>query len=201
MSFRLIKGVSIPESVQLSQLEKGVGRCVPEGPLLPPSHTRVRVLSGQSGGGCSHSRGSREWRRKRERRERDRAKSGRGPGAASPWAGLGQVLGASAAGGGGEERGLHPVFAALSLPSVPPLSVPCPHTPRLPVALSNLGRKRFQKAQVWARSPRRTSNGFRFRLTYCCAPVVYGGHCGDLESRGSLGSLRKEGEISACPEG
>lgn len=105
-----------------------------------------------------------------------------------------------------EKRGdytlsLHPLLSPPSNPCHLISSLPLTLTPRLPVALSNLGRKRFQKAQVWARSPRRTSKGLRFRLTYCCAPVVYGGHCGVLESRGSLGSLWKEGEISACPEG
>lgn len=79
----------------------------------------------------------------------------------------------------------------------PTLPNPLPAGPCIPVALSNLGRKPFQKAQVWARSPRLTSRGRRFRLTYCCAPPVYGGHFGALGSPGSLGSLREEGHDSA----
>lgn len=100
---------------------------------------------------------------------------------------------------GGEERGYtRPAPNPLSLFLHAPLrprpraAQPLPVGPGVPVALSSLGRKRFQKAQAWARSPRRTSSGRRFRLTYCCAPAVYGGHCGALGSRGSLGSLRKE---------
>lgn len=101
----------------------------------------------------------------------------------------------------GRREGLYPASFhspfSLRAPFPTPQSSPCPAGPCVPVALSNLGRKPFQKAQAWARSPRLTSSGRRFRLTYCCAPPVYGGHCGALGSWGSLGSLRKERESSA----
>lgn len=109
------------------------------------------------------------------------------------------MLGASEA--GGEKRGVTP--RRLPLPSHSPRPISSPFAQLLPaglyvpVALSNLGRKPFQKAQAWARSPRRTSSGRRLRLTYCCATPVYGGHCGALGSRGSLGSLCKKREGSA----
>lgn len=97
----------------------------------------------------------------------------------------------------GRREGLYPdgfhSLLFLSLPHFSPtLSNPLPAGPCIPVALSNLGRKPFQKAQAWARSPRLTSSGRRFRLTYCCAAPVYGGHFGALRSPGSLGSLQEE---------
>lgn len=71
----------------------------------------------------------------------------------------------------GRREGLHPARShsplSLHAPFLPSSAQPQPSGPCLPVALSNLGRKRFQKAQAWARSPRRTSSGLRFRLTYC----------------------------------
>lgn len=109
------------------------------------------------------------------------------------------MLGASEA--GGEKRGVIPGWLPLPSLSLPHFSPTLPNSlpagPCIPVALSNLGRKPFQKAQAWARSPRLTSSGRRFRLTYCCAPPVYGGHFGALGSPGSLGSLREEGDDSA----
>lgn len=63
----------------------------------------------------------------------DRDKSGPGLGAASPWAGLGQVQGASVAEGGGEERDYTLCFAPLLSPLLPTLAalcIPCSPTPR-----------------------------------------------------------------------
>lgn len=106
-----------------SPLEKGVGRCIPERGLFFSSQPHTKVSSEARGGrDCSHSHGSREWRRKSKRRRRDRDKSGLGLGAASPWAGLGQVQGASVARGGGEERDYTLSFCT---PFVSPPSNPC----------------------------------------------------------------------------
>lgn len=177
---------------------------IPEWGPSPLSDHSLEEGPPEAGGGGwvsgrGHNRRSRErWRKRRRRRGRGRP--GLGLGAASPWAGPEQVLGAFEAGGGRRE-GLHPAGSHSPLsfraPFLPSSAQPLSAGPCIPVALSNLGRKRFQKAQAWARSPRRTSSGRRFRLTYCCAPAVYGGHCGTLGSRGSLGSLRKEREGSA----
>lgn len=69
---------------------------------------------------------------KRRKRRRGRGRPGLGLGAASPWAGPGQLLGASEA--GGEKRGvIHPAgfHCPLSLraPLLPPLLSPCPLVP------------------------------------------------------------------------
>lgn len=117
-------------------LEKGVGRCIPERGLFFSSQPHTKVSSEARGGrDCSHSHGSREWRRKSKRRRRDRDKSGLGLGAASPWAGLGQVQGASVARGGGEERdytlSLHP-FCLPSFQPLPPRPSPAPNPDTAP---------------------------------------------------------------------
>lgn len=132
-----------------------------------------------------------------EEEEEGQGEAGPGPRGSLPvggaWADAGSLRG-----WWGEERGYTPPAStplSLSTPHFLPLCPAPAHWPYIPVALSNLGRKPFQKAQAWARSPRRTSRGRRFRLTYCCATPVYCGHCGALGSRGSLGSLCKKGKV------
>lgn len=128
---------------------------------------------------CS-SHGHRTGERKRKRRVRGRLAWGLG--ALAPGAGPGQLQGHS----GREKRGVTPEG-----PPVPSLCAQPGPSPSVPVALSSLGRNRFQKAQACACSPCRTSSGLRFRLTYCCVSPEYCGHCESLGSGGLLGFLRK----------
>lgn len=65
---------------------------------------------------------------------------------------------------------------------------PLPQGPDPPVTFSSLGRKRFQKAQIWARRLRSVASGWVLSLTYCCLEGVYVGQAPSL-SVGSVGLL------------